>query len=185
MKVISLALSLTLVLCQLQINEFLSLDWSFVDPDSVKFSFFLSSSRYSETGYLGFGIKSGYGTPTREGADLMSISMNNGTCSDLLECGDNTYPPDRLQSLTCTPVEINGDIYVYTLQRLLDTKDSQDFNLASTDLVRILWSIGEIDQTDGKLMLHGKGPQDRGSLLVFFRPNATEEEAPGFLSLEA
>jgi hypothetical protein len=184
-------LAYSLCLCESKqqlLTDDLSLEWSLQGQNTISFSIRLNSALYSDTKWVGIGLKSAASDGGMESADIVTFTLKaDSYCKDRFSGYNATYPlPDQTSSITCQSRQTDGSDYVFSWSRSLNTGDSEDFSLENLNQFRILWAVGEVNQEDGTLFYHGSTDADRGSVVTEIKDKPTSFSERGvFLTLSA
>lgn len=162
---------------QQDLNENMWLNWTAVNQTAARFVLGVNSKLYSEKTWAGVGFKAGNTTAfgMKDSDIVMFFLGEDSTCQDRYGQDDSTFPgADAKNDIICGTKSKEGNTFLYTWDRNIETGDAQDFSFKDVQDVVILWAHGKID-TDNSVIAHGNTTADRG----YVKGNMTDLKSAG------
>ena len=143
------------------------LNWTYPDPTSIYFVVGVNSAIYSDTKWVGIGLKSADGPLDMSDADIVTFYMGSvKSCQDRYSSLSNGYPPiDSIQNFNCSDRQLVGNTYLFSWKRPLNSNYSLDMALTMNERVMVIWAHGPM--SSGDIAYHGNS--NRGHQIVFLQ----------------
>ncbi|OMJ77045.1 hypothetical protein SteCoe_23444 [Stentor coeruleus] len=162
---------------QLDLNENMWLNWTAVNETSAKFILGVNSKLYSEKTWAGVGFKAGNSTTFgMKDSDIVTFILGqDSSCQDRFGQDESTFPnADAKSDIVCGTKSKEGNVYLFSWERNIETGDANDFSLKDVQDVVVLWAYGPVDN-DGAIQAHGNTTADRG----YVKGNMTDLKSAG------
>lgn len=161
------------------LGSYMGLEWT-ISGSTITFYYKVASSLKKDDRWVGISFKDANGSKDMKNSDVIIIDFGNlNKIYDMWATRDELPEEDSSNDISEDySYEVDGDNYVFTFKRSLDTGDSKDYSLADLTEVQIQWAYGDISSS-GVLLEH----KTEGVVVVYISDGSTVPSSQAYYLL--